>query len=109
MLDSVHHAGDRATAVLPDALDLHTTPAVRAVLDRIVDEGCRHLTLDASRTTCLDSTGITVLIHCYQRLSSLNGTLSMTELGEHPHALLIRLGLHTVITLTPLPHGTPQP
>ncbi|MEW1906598.1 STAS domain-containing protein [Streptomyces sp. NPDC086147] len=69
--------------------------------NRIIDEGCRHLVLDASQSRFLDSSGVTLLIHWYQRLHGLEGTLSLTGVNANIHDLLHRLGLDTVITLTP--------
>ncbi|MET9934934.1 MULTISPECIES: STAS domain-containing protein [unclassified Streptomyces] len=106
MLHVTARTGDRVTARLPQDVDLHTAPLLRAVGDRIIDEGCRHLTLDASRTLCLDSTGITLLITWYQRLDPLGGTLSLTQANTAVYYLLHRLGLHTVMTITP---HTPAP
>ncbi|MEU5183093.1 STAS domain-containing protein [Streptomyces longwoodensis] len=98
MLHVTDRAGDHVTARLPEDVDLDTTPGLRALGDRMIDEGCRHLTLDASRVAVLDSTGITALIAWYQRLVALDGSLTVTGLSEHLSALLVRLGLHGVIT-----------
>ncbi|WP_052845311.1 STAS domain-containing protein [Streptomyces sp. NRRL S-31] len=110
MLHIVARTGDHVVAALPEDVDLYSTPFLRAVADRIIDEGCRHLTLDASRTLHLDSTGVTALIAWYQRLDPLGGSLAVTGLDEHLYALLTRLGLNGVITLTgPAAHDTPRP
>ncbi|WP_306325973.1 STAS domain-containing protein [Streptomyces venezuelae] len=106
MLHVTTRAGNRVTALLPENVDLHTASLLCAVGDRMIDEGCRHLTLDASRSRFLDSSGVTLLIHWYQRLTRLDGTLSLAEVNAHIHDLLHRLGLHTVITITP---RTPTP
>ncbi|MFC8176905.1 STAS domain-containing protein [Streptomyces sp. NPDC057242] len=108
MLHVTTRAGDRITALLPESVDLHTAPLLRAVGGRMIDEGCRHLVLDASRSRFLDSSGVTLLIHWYQSLTRLEGTLSVTGANAHVYDLLHRLGLDTVITLTP--HApTPDP
>jgi anti-anti-sigma factor len=111
MLRVTARVGDRVTAELPEDFDLYTAPGLRAVCGRIIDEGCRHLTLDASRTVHMDSTGITALVTWYQRLDRLGGTLSVVEVDHHLHDLLLRLGLHTVLSLTPRspPAGTSGP
>lgn len=101
MLHVTQRVGDRVTAELPEDADLHTTPGLRAIGDRVIDEGCRHLTLDASRTLHVDSTGISALITWYQRLDALDGSLTLSGVGEHLYGLLTRLGLHTVMAITP--------
>ncbi|MCS0604364.1 STAS domain-containing protein [Streptomyces sp. LP11] len=100
MLHVTERAGDRVVARLPEDVDLHTTPGLRAVGDRIIDEGCRHLTLDASRTLHLDSTGICAFVVWYQRLDALSGSLTLSGVSEHLYGLLARLGLHTAMTIT---------
>jgi anti-anti-sigma factor len=110
VLQIVERAGDHVTAALPEDVDLYSSPFLCALAERMIDEGCRHLTLDASRTCHLDSTGITALVTWYQRLDALGGTLAMTGADEHVHALLTRLGLHTVIAIGPgTPTDTPSP
>ncbi|MEU7424952.1 STAS domain-containing protein [Streptomyces sp. NPDC040750] len=104
MLHVSDRTDDRVTAGLPETVDLYTTPGLRAVGDRIIDEGCLHLTLDASHTAQMDSTGITMLITWYQRLERLGGTMSVTDVPHHLYDLLLRLGLDSVMTITP--HAT---
>ncbi|GHD54106.1 STAS domain-containing protein [Streptomyces galbus] len=101
VLDVTNRSGDRVTARLPQDVDLDTTPSLRAIGDRIIDEGCRHLTLDASRMACLDSTGLTALILWWQRLTSLGGTLTLSSVDAHLYDVLRRLGLDSVLTITP--------
>lgn len=101
MLDVTGRVGDQVTARLPEDADLHTTPRLCAVVNRIIDEGCRHLTLDASLLRHLDSTGVTALLAWCRRLATLGGTLTLTGLTGHPHAMLTRMGLHIAITITP--------
>lgn len=101
LLQVTERSGDRVVARLPEDVDLDSTPKLRAVGDRVIDEGCRHLVLDASDVIYLDSTGTTVLIAWYQRLDRLGGTLSITQVSEHLCDLFLRLGLDTVLTVTP--------
>ncbi|MFF8507859.1 STAS domain-containing protein [Streptomyces sp. NPDC015492] len=108
MLHVTTRVGDHVTALLPENVDLHTAPLLRAVGARIIDEGCRHLTLDASWSRSLDSSGVTLLIEWYQRLTRLDGTLRLTGVDAHVYDLLCRLGLDTVITLIPRA-STPDP
>ncbi|MFC9795672.1 STAS domain-containing protein [Streptomyces sp. NPDC057695] len=108
MLHVTTRVGDRVTALLPESIDLHTAPLLRAVGARIIDEGCRHLTLDACQSLFLDSSGVTLLIQWYQRLTRLGGTLSLTGVNADVYDLLRRLGLDTVISLTPRA-PTPDP
>ncbi|MEV7416222.1 STAS domain-containing protein [Streptomyces sp. NPDC089919] len=101
MLQITARTGDHVTARLPQDVDLDAVPGLRAIGDRIIDEGCRHLTLDASGTAHLDSSGITLLLGWYRRLARLDGSLSLVGVGRRQHALLRQLGLDTVITVVP--------
>ncbi|MER7762259.1 STAS domain-containing protein [Streptomyces sp. NPDC097619] len=101
MLQITARTGDRVTARLPDHVELEVVPALRAIGDRLIDEGCRHLVLDASDTVRLDSDGVALLLAWYRRLERLEGTLSLTGVGEPPLSLLLRLGLDGVLGITP--------
>ncbi|MEV6809391.1 STAS domain-containing protein [Streptomyces sp. NPDC017082] len=103
MLPIIRRTGNRVTVVLPEDFDLHFAPALRAVVDRIIDEGCRDLTLDASQTVHLDSTGLTALIIWYRRLTALGGASALTGVSSDIHHLLTRMGLDTALTVTPRP------
>lgn len=101
MLRITERAGEHVTVALPEDVDLSSTPRLRAAIGRVIDEGCRHLTVDASHTLHVDSTGITALILWHQRLEVLGGTLTLTHVDQHLCHLLHRLGLDTVLTITP--------
>ncbi|MEV5432360.1 STAS domain-containing protein [Streptomyces sp. NPDC052701] len=107
MLHVIAREGDRVTAELPEDVDLYTTPALRAVVHRLIDEGCRRLVLDASRTVHLDSTGVSALVAWFHRLDGQGGTLVVTGLSEALHRMLTILGLDTVMALTPGPASSP--
>jgi anti-anti-sigma factor len=109
VLQITERAGDHVTGTLPEDVDFPSTPGLRAATDRIIDEGCRHLTLDASHTLHLDSTGITALLIWHQRLEDLGGTLTLTGLNQHLRYLLSRLGLDTILNLTPRTPTTDTP
>ncbi|MFD8153063.1 STAS domain-containing protein [Streptomyces sp. NPDC001046] len=110
MLHIVERTGDHVTGALPVDVDLYSTPSLRAEVDRMIDEGCRHLTLDASRMLFIDSTGITALVSWYQRLAALRGSVAVRGLSDHHHSLLTRLGLDTVMTISGRPlHEVPPP
>ncbi|GAB1332340.1 STAS domain-containing protein [Streptomyces sp. NPDC093260] len=100
MLQVTERTDDEVVARLPQDVDLYTTPGLRAVGDRIIDEGCRHLVLDASDTLHVDSTGITLIITWYRRLDRMGGAVVLTQVQDHLCDLLLRLGLGTVMTIT---------
>ncbi|MBY8878235.1 STAS domain-containing protein [Actinacidiphila acidipaludis] len=109
MLQVTERSGDRVTARLPEDVDLDSMPKLQAVGDRVIDEGCRHLTLDATDMVYLDSTGTTLLIGWYQRLDQLGGTLSLTQVSGPICDLFLRLGLDSVLTISPRAVGPDAP
>ncbi|MEU3860056.1 STAS domain-containing protein [Streptomyces sp. NPDC028722] len=101
MLHITGSQGDRTRAELPEDVDLYTTSSLRTAVDGLIDAGCRHLVLDASRTQHMDSTGVSALVGWYQRLDTLGGSLSVTGLDDGLLRMFTILGLDSVMTLTP--------
>ncbi|MEU0053752.1 STAS domain-containing protein [Streptomyces sp. NPDC006184] len=101
MLHITGSQGDRTRAELPEDVDLYTTASLRTAVDGLIDAGCRHLVLDASRTQHMDSTGVSALVGWYQRLDTLGGSLSVTGLDDGLLRMFTILGLDSVMTLTP--------
>ncbi|MFF9087511.1 STAS domain-containing protein [Streptomyces sp. NPDC014991] len=101
MLRIIESQGDRTRAQLPEDVDLYTTSTLRTAVDGLIDAGCRHLVLDASRTLHMDSTGVSALVGWYQRLDALGGSLGVTGLDDGLLRMFTILGLDTVMSLTP--------
>jgi anti-anti-sigma factor len=89
-----------SVVALPDVVDLFTSAGVRAAGEALVDSGCRYLVLDTAPVTCIDSTGITVLVAFWQRLTGTGGALVLTVPDKHLRRRLDVLGLDTVFTIT---------
>jgi anti-anti-sigma factor len=69
---SAHHLSVRgrlddegcARLVLDGEIDLASAQAVRAAVGEALDGGAREIVLDLTPVTLLDSTGLSVLLHC---------------------------------------------
>jgi len=81
-------------------LDLFTAPLLREGLLRLLDDGTGDLTLDMSRLSFIDSTGLSVLVGAY-KLAQQNGR-GIVLRGPRPSArkVLEISGLDTVFPIT---------
>src|SRR5260221_3175822 len=61
-------------------IDAHTSPDLReAILEQLVDAKVRHLVVDLSRTTFLDSSALGVLIAALKQMRERGGRLDVVE------------------------------
>lgn len=58
-------------------LDIDTAPALRHFLDGILEQGCRKLVVDFAKAYYIDSTGISLLLSTWNRLSERSGRLAV--------------------------------
>jgi anti-sigma B factor antagonist len=80
----VRRSDDVAVVTLAGEVDLYTAPEFREVLLRSIDEGARHVIVDLSSVTFVDSTALGVLVGGAKRL------------GPHQGSLLIVCGLEEI-------------
>ncbi|NEE23463.1 STAS domain-containing protein [Streptomyces sp. SID7499] len=106
VLHIMEREGDRVVAQLPEDVDLYTTPSVSTAVNGLIDSGCCHLVLDATRTLHMDSTGVSALVGWYQRLDVVDGSLGVTGLHDGLLRMFTILGLDNVMSLTPGPAAT---
>jgi anti-anti-sigma factor len=65
--------GDAFILTLEGEFDLSSAPAVRAALDRAVDDGTRRIVIDMLDCSFVDSTGLGVLLHTAKRIEAMGG------------------------------------
>jgi anti-anti-sigma factor len=65
---------------IDDDLDLATAPALRKTLVEAIDKGATRITLDLSRCTFMDSTGLSLLVTTHHRLAESGGGLRLDGL-----------------------------
>jgi anti-sigma B factor antagonist len=58
-------------------LDMGAAPALRATIDRILEDGARTLVVDLSEVTFIDSTSIGVLMSALHRLKATGGSIEL--------------------------------
>ena len=75
---ATEQVGDDAYVVAPTGeLDLYTCPDFKEELLRVVATGARHVVVDLSLTTFVDSTALGVLLRGDERLKQAKGRLSV--------------------------------
>lgn len=63
--------------VLTGEVDLHHVPEVHAVILRECAEKPARLVIDLAEVTYMDSSGVGVLVHAYQKMNALQGKLRL--------------------------------
>lgn len=71
-------------------LDVTTVDALRRMLDRLIDGGCRRIILNMSGASYVDSAGMALVLAEIRRMRSLHGLLSLTNVSEQVLSILRR-------------------
>jgi anti-anti-sigma factor len=87
-----HAAGPTARVAIDDDLDLATAPALRKTLVDAIDKGATRVTLDLSRCTFMDSTGLSLLVTTHHRLAEEGGGLRLEGLTAPVRSVLEMAG-----------------
>ncbi len=93
--------GDVAVVTLAGEVDLYTAPEFREVLLRGIDEGARHVVVDFSSVTFLDSTALGVLVGGGKRLRQHDGALLIVCGADGVRRILEIAGLAGVFAIHP--------
>ena len=97
MLRSIRD-GDKLLVGLDGELDHYCAQSIRRELDGcLVDPTIRHLILDFSRLTFMDSSGIGVLLGRYRILRERGGAVSVIHMSPQISRLFHMSGLNKVI------------
>ena len=95
--------GDDVYLVAPAGeLDLYTCPEFKEELLRVISIGARHVVIDLSFTTFVDSTALGVLLRGVERLKAVDGRLSVVCPDENILRVFQVTGLHRVFEI----HGS---
>lgn len=92
-LETVGPYGDCAVLRVDGEIDLYTAPRLREGLSNLVATGVKHVVLEASDVTFLDSTGLGVLVDGRKRLRAHDGSLALAGGQERIVRLLSLTGL----------------
>ncbi|HEY4917590.1 MAG TPA: STAS domain-containing protein [Solirubrobacteraceae bacterium] len=100
--DAVATNGDDVAVLLAGGeLDYAASPQLKERLGESIDAGARHLVLDLSMATFIDSTAIGVLVGTVMRLREDGGSLTIVCAEENQRVLRIFeiAGVDSLITL----------
>ena len=97
---TVNRRPDGLTVTLTCEIDHHGARAMMADLEETISTLLpRHLTLDLSGITFMDSSGIALLLRTHRRLTQLGGTLRVTNIPTQPRKVLDAAGVGRLISL----------
>lgn len=90
----------RSEVRLVGDLDISTAPLLREGLLRILADGSGDVTLDLSRLSFIDSTGLSVLVGAYKRARESGRTVVLRSPRPSARKVLEISGLDTVFEIT---------
>lgn len=86
--------------VFHGALDALTVRDIAAVIDAVVADGPRRVTVDLENLSLIDSSGIGVIVSLFKRVKAKGGDVVVVGAREQPLAVLKLLKLDGVFGLT---------
>lgn len=88
-----------AVVALQGEMDVYTTPRVRAELQRLLDDGCRHVILNLRQAAYLDSSALGALLGAQRRARECGGGVALVAPARPVHRLLEITRLHLAFTI----------
>ena len=94
--------GDSSYVIsLAGEVDLYTAPDFKQQLIEVINQGARHVVVDFSDTTFIDSTTLGVLVGGVKRLRTNDGQLSLVCSDRNITKIFEITGLDRVFTIYP--------
>ena len=88
--------GEETTLIIEGTLDAVTAPDLRTVVDEIVNEQCKNVTLELSALRLIDSSGVGVIVSLFKRVRANGGQVRIQGLRDQPRAIFRLLRLDRV-------------
>lgn len=88
--------GDETILEIDGALDAVTAPDLRPVVEQLVSEGRRSVTLELSSLRLIDSSGVGVIVSLWRRIRDNGGQVRIVGLRDQPRAIFRLLSLDRV-------------
>ena len=89
--------GEATSLRIEGSLDAISTPELRAVIDALVAEKRKQITVDLSALRLIDSSGVGALVSLYKRARAYGGKVAVTGLRDQPLAIFKLLRLDKVL------------
>jgi anti-sigma B factor antagonist len=87
-------------------LDALSAPELRPILDQLIEDQARHVSVDLSELRMVDSSGVGALVSLYKRVRSYGGQLEFIGVTAQPLVIFKLLRLDVVFGLAPDVAGT---
>ena len=100
--------GEATTLYVRGELDALSAGELRPLLDRVVEDGRRDVTVDLSQLRLVDSSGVGALVSLYKRVRANGGQVVFTNVTAQPLVIFKLLRLDVVFELQPLPEAQPE-
>lgn len=88
--------GDETVLEIDGTLDAVTAPDLRAVVDQLVNERRKSVTLELSSLRLIDSSGVGVIVSLFKRIRANGGQVRINGLRDQPRAIFRLLRLDRV-------------
>jgi anti-sigma B factor antagonist len=81
-------------------VDLYTAPEFKERLIRVIEQGTKHIVVDLSAVSFMDSTALGVLVGGLKRLRPAGGSISVVSADEHVRRLFEMAGLDRTFAIS---------
>lgn len=88
--------GDETVLKIEGTLDAVTAPELRSVVNDLVNESRKEVTLDLVDLRLIDSSGVGVIVSLFKRVRANGGQVRITGLRDQPRAIFRLLRLDRV-------------
>jgi anti-sigma B factor antagonist len=88
--------GEETTLEIEGTLDAVTAPDLRAMVDQLVSERRKSVTLELSSLRLIDSSGVGVIVALFKRIRAHGGQVRIVGLRDQPRAIFRLLRLDRV-------------
>ncbi len=88
--------GDETVLEIDGTLDAVTAPELRSVVDGVVNESRKSVTLDLTALRLIDSSGVGVIVSLFKRVRGYGGQVRIVGLRDQPRAIFRLLRLDRV-------------
>src|SRR5688500_15586846 len=89
-------SGEDTTLRIEGVLDAVTSPSMRPVLDTLVGEQRKKITVDLEALRLIDSSGVGAIVSLFKRVKSYGGQMTIVGLRDQPLAIFRLLRLDRV-------------
>jgi anti-sigma B factor antagonist len=88
--------GEETVLEIDGTLDAVTAPDLRNVVDQLVNERRKSVTLELSSLRLIDSSGVGVIVSLFKRIRANGGQVKIVGLRDQPRAIFRLLRLDRV-------------